>query len=76
MKYIFPKFNLRKAIVIVFSVFVFIQIYSTEKDYFDLGQHEIANTGKKQQISLNIQEIDYLKITIEEHYKDLSLIHI
>ena len=70
MKYIFPKFNLRKAIVIVVSVFVFIQIYSTEKDYFDLGQHEIANTGKKQQISLNIQEIDYLKITIEEHYKD------
>ena len=70
MKYIFPRLNLRKAIVIVVGIFIFTLIYSSDKDYFELGKYEIANTVKKQQIKLNIQEIDYLKITIEEHYKD------
>ncbi len=70
MKYIFPKFTLSTAIIIVFGIFAIIQIYSTDREYYEMGIYEIANINQTQKINLNIQEIDYIKITIEENYKD------
>ena len=71
MKYKLPKFSARNVLLIGIFSFLLIQIFLKDKTYYELGVYEIVNKKDVQKIYIGVNEIDYIKITIEENYKNL-----